>query len=211
MVDKKFIKYFSIFLIWLFSISGISGILSPEYSEWFLSMTPFNLLLTFLIILANIQEFKWRLIVAIAIPFFLGFITEALGVNYGLIFGDYEYGKNLGYKVLDVPLMICVNWALLTMATADIASLLSKNKILTALLGAALMTGLDFIIEVSAPRFDFWEFENSYVPLQNYIGWLATAFIAHLGYQSFKIKTNTTISIHVYISIVIFFTIFLFY
>lgn len=211
MVDKKFIKYFSIFLIWLFSISGISGILSPEYSEWFLSMTPFNLLLTFLIILANIQEFKWQLIVAIAIPFFLGFITEALGVNYGLIFGDYAYGENLGYKVLGVPLMICVNWALLTMATADIASLLSKNKILTALLGATLMTGLDFIIEVSAPRFDFWEFENGYVPLQNYIGWLATAFVAHLGYQSFKIKTNTTISIHVYISIVVFFTIFLFY
>lgn len=211
MVDKKFIKYFSIFLIWLFSISGISGILSPEYSEWFLSMTPFNLLLTFLIILANIQEFKWQLIIAIAIPFFLGFITEALGVNYGLIFGDYAYGENLGYKVLGVPLMICVNWALLTMATADIASLLSKNKILTALLGATLMTGLDFIIEVSAPRFDFWEFENGYVPLQNYIGWLATAFIAHLGYQSFKIKTNTTISIHVYISIVVFFTIFLFY
>ncbi|WP_431158474.1 carotenoid biosynthesis protein [Winogradskyella poriferorum] len=211
MVDKKFIKYFSIFLIWLFSISGISGILSPEYSEWFLSMTPFNLLLTFLIILANIQEFKWQLIIAIAIPFFLGFITEALGVNYGLIFGDYAYGENLGYKILGVPLMICVNWALLTMATADIASLLSKNKILTALLGAALMTGLDFIIEVSAPRFDFWEFENGCVPLQNYIGWLTTAFIAHLGYQSFKIKTNTTISIHVYISIVVFFTIFLFY
>lgn len=210
MVDKKFIKYFSIFLIWLFSISGIIGILSPEYSDWFLSMTPFNLLLTFVILVVNIEKFEWKILLAIAIPFFLGFITEALGVNYGLIFGNYAYGENLGYKIIGVPVMICVNWALLTMATADIAKFVSKNAVITALLGAVLMTGLDFIIEVSAPRFDFWEFENGYVPIQNYLGWLATAFIAHLGYQYFKVKTNKVVSIHVYLSIVIFFTVFLF-
>ena len=35
---------------------------------------------------------------ALLIPFLLGFITEAFGVNYGLIFGDYSYGENLGFK-----------------------------------------------------------------------------------------------------------------
>ncbi|WP_439151729.1 carotenoid biosynthesis protein [Winogradskyella sp.] len=211
MVDKKFIRYFSIFLIWLFSVSGIIGILSPEYTDWFLTKTPFNLMLTFLILLANIAEFKWTLTVAVAIPFFLGFITEALGVNYGLIFGNYSYGENLGYKIFGVPVIICVNWALLTMATADVAKIVTKNIILSSLLGAALMTGLDFIIEVSAPRFDFWEFEHGVIPLQNYIGWLATAFVAHLGYQSFKIKTNKIISLHVLISIIVFFAVFLFF
>lgn len=210
MVDKKFIKYFSIFLIWLFSVSGITGIQSPEYSDWFLSLTPFNLLLTFVILLANIEEFNWRIIGAISIPFFLGFITEALGVNYGLIFGNYAYGENLGYKIFGVPIIICVNWALLTMATADIGKIVTRNIVWASLIGAALMTSLDFIIEVSAPRFDFWEFENGLVPLQNYIGWLATAFLAHLGYQSFKIKTNKVISFNVFISIVVFFTVFLF-
>ncbi|MCA0132346.1 carotenoid biosynthesis protein [Winogradskyella alexanderae] len=211
MIDRKFIRYLSVFLIWLFSISGIIGILSPEYSGWFLSMTPFNLLLTFVILLVNIQEYKWQIPVAIAIPFFLGFITEALGVNFGLIFGNYAYGENLGYKIFGVPIMICFNWALLTMATADIASYLSKNIVLASLVGAGLMTGLDFIIEVSAPRFDYWEFENGHVPLQNYIGWLCTAFIAHYGYQYFKVKTHKGISFHVYISIVLFFTVFLFF
>ncbi|WP_111683691.1 carotenoid biosynthesis protein [Winogradskyella tangerina] len=211
MIDRKFIRYLSIFLIWLFSISGIIGFLTPEYSEWFLSMTPFNLLLTFLIILVNIEKFKIQILIAVAIPFLLGFITEGLGVNYGLIFGSYAYGENLGIKLWGVPLMICVNWALLTMASADVAKLFAKNIVVTSLIGAALMTGLDVVLEVSAPRFDYWEFENGVVPLQNYIGWFATAFVAHLGYQSFKIETNKVISLNVLISIVVFFTVFLFY
>ena len=110
-----------------------------------------------------------------------------------------------------VPVIICVNWALLTMITADVAKMLTKNLILTAIIGATAMTGLDVLLEVSAPRFDFWEFENGVVPIQNYIGWLATAFLAHLGYQYFKIETNKTISIHVLISIIVFFSVFLFF
>ncbi|TCK66636.1 putative membrane protein [Winogradskyella wandonensis] len=211
MFDKTFKLHFSIFLIWLFTISGIFGILSDEYSDWFLSMTPLNLLLTFIILNINIEELKPNAIIALAIPFFIGFITEALGVNFGLIFGTYAYGENLGLKVFGVPLMICVNWALLTAATADVARYISRNKWLSALIGGALMTGLDVLLEVSAPRFDFWEFEGGVVPLQNYIGWLVTAFIAHLGYQHFNIKTNASISWHILISIALFFTVFLFF
>ena len=209
-MDKKLGLRLSVFLIWLFTISGILGIMS-EYQDWFLSLTPLNLLISFLIVLWQLKTFNFKLVYAISIPFFLGFITEALGVNYGLIFGNYAYGENLGYKVFGVPVIICVNWALLTMITADVAKMFTKNLILTALIGATAMTGLDVLLEVSAPRFDFWEFENGVVPLQNYIGWLATAFLAHLGYQYFKIETNKTISIHVLISIIVFFSVFLFF
>jgi putative membrane protein len=161
-------------------------------------------------VLWHIEVYNSKVIFGLAIPFFLGFITEALGVNFGLIFGTYTYGENLGYKVFGVPLMICVNWALLTAITADVSKYISKNRLISALIGATLMTGLDLILEVSAPRFDFWEFEDGVVPIQNYIGWFITAFIAHLGYQSFKIKTNKVISWHVLVSIIIFFTTFLF-
>ncbi len=209
-MDKSLKLKISVFVVWLFTISGIFGILS-DYQEWFLSLTPLNLLVSFLAVFWLIEDVSGKLLFALSIPFFLGFITEALGVNYGLIFGSYAYGENLGYKVFGVPIMICVNWALLTMITADVAKTITKNVLLSAFIGGALMTGLDFIIEVSAPRFDFWEFENGVVPLQNYIGWLITAFVAHLGYQSFKIKTNKTISIQVFISIIVFFTVFLIY
>ena len=106
--------------------------------------------------------------------------------------------------------MICFNWALLTAITADIASFIGKSIWIRALMGAALMTGLDFIIEVSAPRFDFWEFEGGVVPIQNYIGWLAIAFFAHIGYQYYDVESNQKISLHLFISMLIFFSVFLF-
>jgi len=210
MIDPKFKLYFSIFLIWLFSISGIIGIQSEGYTDWFLSATPLNLLLSFLILIINLTSFKKSYVIAFFIPFALGFITEALGVNFGLIFGTYEYGDNLGYKLWGVPIMICFNWALLTAITADIASYFGKSIWICAFIGAALMTGLDVIIEVSAPRFDFWEFKDGVVPLQNYLGWLSTAFLAHLGYQYYKVETNRKISIHLFVTMLIFFSVFLF-
>lgn len=199
----------SIFLLWLFTISGIFGILS-QHQDWFLSLTPLNLLLYVLIVFWNLEKINFKTWLALLIPFMLGFITEALGVNFGLIYGNYQYGENLGFKLFGVPLMICVNWAVLTVVTADIAKRLTKNIWFSAFLGATLMTALDLIIEVSAPRFDFWEFEGGNVPVQNYIGWLITAFVAHLGYQTLNASSNKLISWHVFIAIVVFFAVFLF-
>ncbi|QFZ55461.1 carotenoid biosynthesis protein [Oceanihabitans sp. IOP_32] len=208
---KQLKRFLSIFTLWLFTISGVFGILSNTYSDWFLSLTPLNLLITFAILLLNIDALKTKAIIALSIPFTLGFITEALGVNYGLIFGTYQYGENLGWKIAGVPIIICFNWALLTAASADVARMFSKNIIIASLIGGVIMTALDMLLEQSAPRFDFWEFENGVVPLQNYVGWVVTAFFAHLGYQYFKIKTDTAISWHILISIAVFFTVFLFF
>ena len=200
----------SIFLLWLFTISGIIGILSPT-KDWFLALTPINLLLYFAVIILNIDPVNKKVVAAISIPFFLGFITEALGVNYGLIFGTYTYGNNLGFKIWGVPLLICFNWAVLTAATADIAKMVSKNLLISALIGGLLMTLLDVLLEISAPRFDFWEFKDGEVPLQNYIGWFITGFAAHLGYQNFNIKTHKIVSVNVILSIIVFFTVFVFF
>lgn len=198
----------SIGIIWLFAISGIIGVASSA-QDWFLSLTPLNLLLSLLMVLIHIKTYNFKVVVALLIPFLFGFTAEVLGVNYGLIFGNYAYGENLGYKLLGVPLMIGINWTLLTVVTADVSTYISKNLIVSALIGAALMTGLDLVLEVSAPRFDFWEFDQGIVPIQNYVGWFVTAFLAHLAFQSFMVRTNKTISMHVLLSIFIFFAVFL--
>jgi putative membrane protein len=209
-MSTKFKFVFSIFLIWLFNISGIFGILSDD-SEWFLQMTPLNLMLYLVFIAVNVEKINLKFFYAFLIPFFIGFITEFLGVNYGLIFGSYEYGENLGYKVGGVPVMICVNWAVLTFITADISKLVHKSIWIRSFIGGLLMMLLDLAIEVSAPRFDFWEFENEIVPIQNYVGWLVISFIAHLLFQRFEIKTNKQISIQIFIAISVFFLTFLFF
>lgn len=204
----KFNLYISIFTIWLFNISGIIGI-SSSYQDWFLQLTYLNLLLYFLLILLNTRKLSYTFFLAFSIPFFIGFITEFLGTNYGWFFGEYTYGENLGTKIGGVPFMICINWGVLTIITSDIAKLIHNNKIIISIIGAFLMTALDVIIEVSAPRFDFWEFKNGVVPLKNYIAWFVISFVAHWFYNQFQIKTNLKMSIHIFIAVVVFFTAFL--
>ncbi|MFB0926162.1 MAG: carotenoid biosynthesis protein, partial [Vicingaceae bacterium] len=84
----------SILTIWLFNISGILGILSP-YSDWFLKLTPLNLLIYVVLIIWNLEHISKKFLIAFSIPFFIGLLTEYLGVNYGLLFGTYSYGENL--------------------------------------------------------------------------------------------------------------------
>jgi len=198
----------SIFIIWLFNISGILGILST-YSDWFLRLTPINLSMYVILILWNIDDFSKKVLVAFSIPFVIGFLTEFLGVNFGLIFGSYSYGDNLGLKIAGVPLIICLNWAVLTIITADLSSLIHKNTIVQSLIGGFIMMLLDIIIEVSAPRLDFWEFENNTIPLKNYIAWFIIGSIAHYLYRQINIKTNKKVSIHIFVAITIFFFTFL--
>ncbi len=205
-LSKK--QHISIGIIWLFNICGILGILLG-YEQWFLGLTPLHLLIYLILIFWNDAITK-KLIVALCIPFIMGMITEYLGVNYGLIFGAYEYGANLGFKVWGVPLIIGVNWTILTYCTAAVANKIHTHLVISSLIAAVLMVALDVIIEVSAPRFDFWEFDNGIVPLQNYLGWFIVAFVVHMLFQRL-IKAQYTISIHIFIAIFIFFTTFLFF
>ncbi|TPN83967.1 carotenoid biosynthesis protein [Aquimarina algicola] len=208
-MTEKIKNNISIGVIWLFNISGIIGILLG-YEDWFLRLTPLNLLIYLFLILWN-QNFNPKLILMLSIPFCVGMIAEGLGVNFGLIFGNYEYGENLGYKVFGVPLMIGVNWAILTYSSAAIARKIHSGLWVSSLLASILMVAMDVILEVSAPRFDFWEFENNIVPLQNYVGWFGTAFVAHMVFQKLSKTYNYNLSIHIFVAILVFFTVFLFF
>ena len=79
----------SIFLIWLFHVSGMVGIIYSDAS-WFIGATPVNLLLSFMLLLANTQLNK-RLVFLLLSCFIIGMAAEILGVRYGFIFGEYAY------------------------------------------------------------------------------------------------------------------------
>ena len=196
--------FISIFIIWLFNISGIIGILS-SYSSWFLGYTFLNLLIYVVLITWNIEHISKKFLVAFSIPFFIGFLTEYLGVNYGLLFGTYSYGDNLGIKIWGVPLMICVNWTLLTFITADLSRIIHKNIIVRSFLGGLLIMILDVIMEMSAPRFDYWQFENNTISLKNYIAWFIIGSVAHFFYNQLTLKPNMKLSIHIFVAITFFF------
>ena len=145
-------------------------------------------------------------LLCIILIFWTGISVELLGVNYGLLFGEYSYGKNLGPKLFEVPILIGMNWVILTVISGSISNYISKgSKILSILLGSILMLFIDFFIEPVAPMLDFWEFKNSIVPLSNYTGWLITGFVTQLLYQYLFKEKELKFSLNLYLAIFVFF------
>ena len=185
--NKEFLRM-SIFFLWLINISGFFGMLSDQ-NEFFLSTTPYVLSLTLLLLILNHDQSDKKSKIGLMLIFLFGLIVELLGVNYGLFFGDYSYGDNLGSKIYGVPYVIGFNWVLLIIATGSVSDILIKGKEVYKIIFASfLMVLIDLLMEKSAPKLDFWEFVISPVPFSNYLWW----FIFSLCFQYIFFKTVKT-------------------
>ena len=182
--NKEFLRL-SIFFLWLINISGFFGITSDQ-SEFFLSTTPYVLSLTLLLLLIKHDLSDNKSKIGLILIFFLGLIVEILGVNYGFFFGEYSYGVNFGPKIYEVPYVIGFNWVLLIISTGSLSHKLIKGKeIYKILFASSLMVLIDLLMELSAPKLDYWEFVISPVPFSNYLWW----FIFSICFQFIFFKT----------------------
>mgnify|MGYP001219536461 FL=1 len=204
LIPNNVISKISVSIIWLFHICGMIGI-SYGNKEFFLAFTPINLLVSFVLLLINQKRLNGIKLKSVFLIFIIGMVSEILGVNYGLIFGDYAYLDNLGVKILGVPVLIGFNWILLTFITGSLSSLIFKNKYISVLMGAIFLILLDLIIEPVAPLLGFWIFDLPTVPLQNYIGWFVVGIITHSIYQFTISEKEFTYSIHLLLVNAIFF------
>ena len=199
-------KNISIFIIWLVHISGFLGMVFYDL-DFFAGFTSINLSLMSIIVFTNIKLTNKNQIFSLLLIFLVGMLSEFIGVNYGLIFGEYTYGNNLGFKLFGVPLLIGLNWVILTVICANIASILIKNNsiLLMIIFGTTLMLIMDFVMEPIAPKLDLWKFKNLVVPTSNYIGWLIISILTQTIYNiQFKDK-EFKISLNLYTAIFIFF------
>lgn len=202
---KKFsIRSYSIFLIWLFPISAIIGISLGHY-DWFISKTPLNLIIVLLLLIINFPINTTSKIATTLIFIITSLVVEWVGVQFGFLFGVYEYGQNLGLKLDGVPLLIGVNWAILILVTGAIADKFAKSTILKILLGASLMLLIDIFIEKSAPPFDFWAFAIGHAPIRNYVAWFSVSIVLHYVYRLLNTKGDFTFSCHLYAAQLLFF------
>jgi putative membrane protein len=197
-------------IIWLFHISAIIGI-SLGFFDFFIPKTALNLGIAFCLLLWIFPIDSIKKILATVLFFSVGMWVEYLGVNFGLLFGEYEYGANLGLKFKGVPWLIGVNWAMLVLITGAIANQFKIARFWKVMIGASLMILLDLPMETAAPIFDFWEFTGGVAPLQNYIAWFLIAAVLHAVFQGLKITGNFHFSLHLYLCQFVFFTYFYIY
>jgi putative membrane protein len=178
----------NIILIYLVGISGI--LLSKNEVERisFMQLTPLNLMMNILMLFSFHNNWNQKFVLSSIFIGIAGFFIEVLGVKTGYIFGSYNYGDSLGLKILEVPVIMALNWLLLIYATATMLSTI-KNDILFSIAGATIITLLDVLIEPLCAYLHFWFWEGN-VPFQNFVAWFV---ISCLLFYFFR-KVNKNIS-----------------
>jgi len=173
----------ALFWIALVHISGAIGMLFKP--DFFLPLTPLNLLSTALILL---WLDEWKHLKAFSVIAILGWCIEWVGVHTGAVFGPYHYGVNLGWKLSEIPLVIGVNWALLVVSFYQTFMMLwpKQSLMMRAACTATGMVALDALIESVAPKVNFWSFDTPYPPLQNFIAWWIITYLLVLLVQVLK-------------------------
>lgn len=180
--------------IWIFYAVGILGIGIPFTREFFKALIPVNFMIAFGILLIT-DKSDMRKLIPYSILVFVGtFVVEAVGVNTGHIFGDYVYGKSLGPKLFNTPIVIGWNWLMLLYCGTIIVSGLTKNRYFISFLTAALMVVYDFILERPAGYMDMWVWDNGFIPIQNFLAWFGISWILAGVMQLFRIRLSNPVA-----------------
>lgn len=187
----------------IFHIIGFVGI-GIIHNELVSSLTPFHLLLMFILLLISYKDDFKNFIGWVGVAYLYGLGMEAAGVNTGLLFGRYSYGDALGVKVAGVPLLIGVNWVLVVIGAYAIACKISTNAMINSALTAAIATGYDWILEPVAVKLNYWHWEGGHIPLYNYVCWFGVSML--IGRYANKVKiTPNKFSLWLFIIQLLFF------
>lgn len=178
----------------LFHTIGLVGLLFFD-KNFFLAATPVNLLLSFALLIWTQTDKNKYFFLFLVICFAIGIIVEIIGINTGMLFGDYTYGNVLGFKVQNVPVLIGINWfiiiycsgisinTLLMKAINRIAADTGKNpmalKALSVIIdGATLAVFFDWLMEPVAVKLGYWVWNgDGLIPMFNYICWFVISLM----------------------------------
>ncbi len=190
------IKKAALIFLWVVHISALIGIALCQ-ADFFLPKSPFTLMYILILCIAFIPVLTRRTWLLFSLFFMTGYVAEWIGVHTGFLFGDYYYGKNFGPKIDEIPILIGVNWAVLTTISHIIIHKITSNLYLKAVLGASLMVLLDFFLEQICDFAGFWHFEGG-AGWFNYVCWWIIAFILHLLAGKFKLQGDFKTALHIY-------------
>lgn len=190
--------------ILIFYTIGILGFILPWTHAFFITITPYALLLSTYLLLLYHENYSRKDIVVFSAIAFLGFFIEVAGVNTGVIFGQYVYGNALGLKLFNTPLLIALNWFFLAYTAFAISTKISKNGTLQLLIAPSLMLIYDSVLEQLAPIMDMWSWQYAVVPLRNYVAWWVLGFLFVGLIKLVKIETKNPLAILLFMSQLLF-------
>jgi uncharacterized membrane protein len=121
-------------------------------------------------------------ILLLGLCFFVAGGLEILSVATGFPFGVYNYGTQLGFAVLGVPLLVPLCWQMMAHNAATLARLARPQA--AVLVASGALVAWDVYLDPQMVRGGYWIWQRSSgaftyagIPLENYAGWFLTALI----------------------------------
>jgi putative membrane protein len=147
-----------------------------------------------------------RAIAAAGITIFIAWYAEWLGVNYGGVFGWYNYSHQLEPQLWGVPLIICMAWEPILYSSylvvdwllpSDLSRMKGLSKkiipiLFMAVCGTVVCTVWDLMADPVSVTRGWWNWHDGGpymsdiqggVPISNYLGWMKVAFVCHIIYR----------------------------
>jgi len=135
---------------------------------------------------------RWRTaLTGLLAMYVIAYVSEFLGTHTGWVFGRYFYSPtDIGPLLFEVPILLPLAYFSMGYCSYQVVRILLRNVnrrlggvelVLTSLLSAVVMTGLDIVSDpIAATLFHKWTWEDggAYfgVPPHNFYGWLGTTF-----------------------------------
>ncbi len=192
-MKRKLHKYAGYFFVLYYTV-GFAGLSLPSTRELFINLMPLSLLLSSAILLFFHRSWRKTDVIVFFMIALTGYLVEVLGVHTGKVFGSYTYGRALGYKMFDTPLLIGLNWLMLTYCVFAITEDLRLFSPLKVLLAATLMVVYDIVMEPVAIRLDMWSWGGGPIPTQNYQAWFIISLVFLSAMHLLRVKTNNRVA-----------------
>ena len=205
-IENKTLLYSSIAILF-YSIGLVGMILNPEFS----ALSPLNLLLALVLLILSIPDKNNFTYLSLAFIFVASYILENVGVNSGVLFGNYKYGEALGPKLMETPILIGVNWIIVSYTSVVSANYFAEklklklNQYTGAAIAALLMVITDIPIELLCSKLDFWYWQNNQIPLQNFTAWFFFGYIFCFWLIQNKLQQKNVFAIRLYFVQLVFF------
>jgi uncharacterized membrane protein len=183
---KLGILYVFLFLGGLWNIIG-------AYEYWMELLSGYVLIVVSLwAIYEHIKNTTNKNLIKHIIYFLLVFIAtwliEFVGVQIGFPFGEYSYSGKLKPILFGVPLSIGFAWVASMLASYGFINIFGITKrfhiVINAFLTGFFMMVFDIVLEPAAIVQNFWSWEDTSVPLANYLSWfIIGSIVAYPGYR----------------------------
>lgn len=180
-------------LIIVWYLGGIVGFLIPEMKPLFQLLTPVGLVISAVLLMyfhdpKNLKS--WLFFAGNAL---FCFVVELIGVNTQFLFGNYQYGIALGFKLWSTPVVIGLNWLVLVYCIATLTKTI-RDRWYFPLVGATAMVAFDWIMEPVAIATGMWSWEGGNIPIKNYLDWFLVSGFIFLMIRILKVEFNNRIA-----------------